>query len=161
MKTLTSSRTIIINIISCLFILLWVYAAVSKLIDREMFRLQIGQSPLLTSIATPVSYLVPSIEIVVTLALLFDRTRTAGLYASFALMALFTLYIIAVTQFSDSIPCSCGGILEKMNWNQHLVFNLILTIMAAAGVLLSPENISLQRTGETENLYKRVGDIHH
>jgi hypothetical protein len=51
-------------------------------------------------------------------------------------MSMFSAYIIAITQFSDYIPCSCGGILQKMSWNQHLVFNFLFVSLAAAGILL-------------------------
>jgi hypothetical protein len=54
-------------------------------------------------------------------------------------MVMFTTYIIAITQFSDYIPCSCGGILQKMNWNQHLVFNIVFTGFSLAGILLEKQ----------------------
>jgi len=53
------------------------------------------------------------------------------LYASYFLMAMFSAYIVAITRFSEYIPCSCGGVLERMNWNQHLVFNLLVVLLTA------------------------------
>ncbi|MEJ0031509.1 MAG: MauE/DoxX family redox-associated membrane protein [Bacteroidota bacterium] len=39
-------------------------------------------------------------------------------------MVMFTAYIVVITRFSEYTPCSCGGVLEKMSWDQHLVFNI-------------------------------------
>jgi uncharacterized membrane protein YphA (DoxX/SURF4 family) len=126
----------IIDIISALLILLFVYAAVSKLLDYQKFRVQLGQSPLLTSFASWMAWLVPAIEIIVSLLLVFSNTRLFALYASFTLMVMFSGYIIAITRFSDYIPCSCGGVLQKMSWNQHLVFNIIFVLIALTGILI-------------------------
>src|SRR6266478_713273 len=113
-------KTILIEIISGLFILLFVYAAASKLIDYQNFRIQLGQSPLLTAFAGWVSWVIPFLEIIISIMLAFPKSRLFGLYASFSLMVMFTAYIIAITKFSDYVPCSCGGVLQNMSWSQHL-----------------------------------------
>ena len=129
-------RSTIVEIICYLFILLFVYAAVSKIIDYKNFRVQIGKSPLLTFFPDLVAIVVPTIELIIALALASVRARLVGLYASFSLMILFTAYIAAITNFSDYIPCSCGGVLQHMTWNQHLIFNIFFVVMGAVGVLL-------------------------
>ncbi len=128
-------QSILIEIISTLLILLFVYAAVSKLLDYQKFQVQLGQSPLLTAFAGWVAWIIPTIEVVISVLLAIRRSRLAGLYASFSLMVMFTAYIIAITRFSDYIPCSCGGILQKMTWNQHLIFNIGFTALALIGIL--------------------------
>jgi len=35
----------------------------------------------------------------------------------------------------DRIPCSCGGIIAKLSWGQHLVFNLIFLGLALIGFM--------------------------
>ncbi len=124
----------ITDIIACLFILLFIYAALSKLLDYQKFQVQVGQSPLLTPFRGLVVWAIPAIEILIAGLLAFQRTRLAGLYASHGLMALFTAYIFAITRFSDYIPCSCGGILQKMSWNQHLIFNLCFVVLGLTGI---------------------------
>jgi len=147
MKTLTATptrklainkREIAIQTISCLLVLLFVYAAGSKLMDYTKFRVEIGKSPLLTAFAAPVAIAVPIIELVIALLLSFTRTRLLGLYASFTLMVLFTAYIFYILRFSPYIPCSCGGVLQKLNWTTHLWFNLFFVFLAALGVLIFP-----------------------
>lgn len=136
MKLPTLTKSIILNSICLLYVVLFVYAAVSKLLDFENFQVQLGQSPLLSAFAGWVSWGVPITEILIAIAMLFPRYRLAGLFAAFNLMVLFTIYIIIILNFSPFIPCSCGGILEKMSWTQHLVFNTVFVLLAAAGILL-------------------------
>ncbi len=146
-------KTVLIEIISALFILLFVYAAASKLIDYQKFRIQLGQSPLLTAFAGRVSWIIPSLETIISIMLAFPRFRLFGLYASFSLMVMFTAYIIAITKFSDYVPCSCGGVLQNMSWNQHLVFNIAFVVLALIGIIIH----SKQPSEELASLKKGIG----
>jgi uncharacterized membrane protein YphA (DoxX/SURF4 family) len=130
------ARRISIETISALFILLFVYASASKLIDYEKFTIQIGQSPLLTGFGSTIPWLVIVLELVMSLALAIPRLRLAALFGSFSLMVMFTAYIIAVLYYSPYVPCSCGGVLEKMGWKEHLIFNFAFMVLAVAGILL-------------------------
>lgn len=130
------TKGILVDIICYLFVLLFLYAATSKLMDYDKFQLQIGKSPIITDFASVLVWLVPGLEIVISVMLLIERTRMLGLFAAFTLMLLFTFYIYAILHFSDSIPCSCGGVLEKMSWNQHLIFNIAFVLLGLAGILL-------------------------
>lgn len=129
-------KEILLTVISFLFILLFIYTATSKLIDYEKFRTQLGQSPLLTLFSEYITWIIPAIEIIISLMLVTQKWRLAGLYASFGLMMMFSAYIIAITRFSEYIPCSCGGILEKMSWDMHLLFNLAFVLLAFIGILV-------------------------
>ena len=128
--------------VASLFVLLFLYAAVSKIIDFQKFRIQLAQSPLLTVYAAWFAWFVPALEIGISIILLSNRWRLIGLYSSFSLMVMFTAYIIAIMQFSEYIPCSCGGILQHMRWKGHLIFNIVFTLLAVTGVLLSPSQIN-------------------
>jgi uncharacterized membrane protein YphA (DoxX/SURF4 family) len=125
---------VLANIICFCFIFLFVYAAMSKLIDYQKFRVQVGQSPLLSPFANWVAWFIPLIEIVISAMLAIQKFRNWGLYAAFTLMVLFSAYIFSITHYSDYVPCSCGGILEHMNWNQHFVFNLFFVVLAVIGI---------------------------
>lgn len=123
---------------SCiLFILLFVYAALSKVLDYETFSLQLAQSPLLSAYAEIIALSVPSLEVIIALLLVIPRFRILGLYAAFTLMVMFTAYIYIILNFSDFVPCSCGGVLEKLSWTQHLIFNVALIILAGVAVLVA------------------------
>lgn len=140
MKLGEKTKTIIIEGICLLFVLLFIYAAVSKLLDFENFRIQLGQSPLLSAFAGIVAWLVPALEIGIALMLVIPKFRMMGLYASFTLMVMFTAYIFIILNFSSFIPCSCGGVLEKMGWTEHLVFNIGFFLLSGVGLLLSSVN---------------------
>jgi uncharacterized membrane protein YphA (DoxX/SURF4 family) len=132
----------IVEIICIAFALLFIYTAVSKLLDFEKFRAVIGQSPLITGFAAPLSILVPVSEIVIGAMVLIPRYRTKGLYASFAMMMMFTAYIIVLVTLSDQVPCSCGGVIAKMTWDQHLYFNIFFMILALVGMLLQSKMVN-------------------
>lgn len=121
---------------SYFFILLFCYASISKIMDFDNFQFQIGQSPLLSSFATVISYGILAVELMVSILLIFESTRRAGLYLSFTLMVIFSLYIYIILNYSDFIPCSCGGILEKMGWRTHLAFNLVTVALSATAILI-------------------------
>src|SRR5690606_37522243 len=101
------------------------------------FQVQLGQSPLLSVYAGWVSWLVPLSEILIAILLLFRATRLPGLVAAFTLMVTFTAYIYIILNFSSFVPCSCGGILEKLGWTEHLIFNIFFVIIALIGIILS------------------------
>lgn len=129
-------KTFIIEIICFLFILLFTYAGLMKLMDVQKFTVQIGQSPLLTDFAGVVAWGIPITELLIAGLLAIPRLRLAGLHASFSLMVMFTAYIIAILQFSENIPCSCGGVLEAMGWTEHLIFNIGFVMLAMTGIVL-------------------------
>ncbi len=121
--------------------MLFCYASISKLMDFENFQVQIAQSPLLSAYAGFVSYSTVISEIIIVLLLLIPKSRLVGLYASLGIMSAFTVYIYLILNYSDFVPCSCGGILEKMGWNDHLIFNIGCIVLALAGtIILQKEN---------------------
>lgn len=143
-------------IISFLTALLFIYAASSKLIDFENFRIQLGQSPLLSAFAGWVAILVPVIEILIAMVLFTPKFRFFGLLSAFALLIMFTIYIYIILNFSAYIPCSCGGILEKMTWNQHLIFNLIFVAILAVAVIYEPIKHTNRLISPTVNITRKI-----
>ncbi|MBW8523819.1 tellurium resistance protein TerC [Chryseobacterium chendengshani] len=115
--------------VSYFFVLLFCYAAISKMLDFENFQVQIGQSPMLSAYAGFVSYAVIVVEMIVVILLIIKKTQRIALYASTALMTAFTTYIIIILTYSDFVPCSCGGILEDLNWTEHLIFNIACIVI--------------------------------
>ncbi|MBO9584412.1 MAG: hypothetical protein J7574_09665 [Flavobacterium sp.] len=135
MKT-SISKNIIADIICLLYILLFVYAAISKLLDFENFRIQLGQSPLLSAFAGYIAWMVPILELFIVLLIVSKRWKIMGLFGALCLMVMFTAYIFIILNYSPFVPCSCGGILQKMGWGEHLIFNCVFIMLAAAGILI-------------------------
>lgn len=124
------------EVISSLLIMLFIYTALSKLSAYDNFTAQLSKSPFITSYSNSIAWSIPAVEILISLLLVTKRTRLIGLYASFFLMSLFTAYLIIMLNFSYYIPCSCGGVLQYLSWNAHIVFNAFFIIIAGAGVIL-------------------------
>jgi len=137
MKSFKSISTFIILIICSLFSGLFIYAATSKILDFENFEVQLGQSPLISAYSEFISWTVIMVEILLALLLMVSRLRTLGLVLSLGLMTMFSVYIYLILNFSSFIPCSCGGILEKMSWNSHLIFNIFFIALACLGVFVN------------------------
>jgi uncharacterized membrane protein YphA (DoxX/SURF4 family) len=121
-------------IASHLLVLLFVYAAVSKLLDFEGFKTELAQSPLLSAYAGLMAPAVIIAELLFTLLLCINITRLIGLYLSFFLMIAFTVYIFLILNYSDFVPCSCGGIIEKLGWTEHMIFNMCFALLALAAI---------------------------
>ncbi|MFH6991864.1 MauE/DoxX family redox-associated membrane protein [Flavobacterium sp. FlaQc-48] len=143
-------KTFIVEVICLLYILLFVYAAVSKLLDFENFKIQMGQSPILSSFAGWMVIFIPLLEFGIAILLIFRGLKFWGLLLSFLLMFLFSLYIYIMLNYSSYIPCSCGGILEKMTWKQHLAFNIFFTVLALIAFILHPYG------SKTNNRYMQI-----
>jgi uncharacterized membrane protein YphA (DoxX/SURF4 family) len=132
MKTST-----IIEIIAWLFVSLFLYTGISKLMEYAVFKEQLSESPILAPIAEVVAWGLPLTEFVVSLLLFFPRYRLSGLYAALGLMVSFTCYVIAILAFSSKLPCSCGGVLEQLSWEGHIVFNSVFITFASIAIILS------------------------
>ena len=129
-------KTLIIDLICGAFILLFVYAATSKLMDMHKFAAQIGQSPIFTSVSHLVAWMVIVMEFGASMLLAWPRHRIIGLHASLFLMTIFTTYILVILSFSENIPCSGGGVLQRLGWGEHLAFNIFFVALAIAGIVL-------------------------
>jgi hypothetical protein len=133
-----------------LLILLFAYAAANKLMIYNKFAVQIAQSPILAGVSPYLAWLIPAVELIVCILLIWPTWRLFGFYAATILMAVFTLYIAAILTLSPHVPCSCGGILSQMGWKSHLVFNIVFTGIALAG-LLSEKQLKKNSDGNIGN----------
>lgn len=142
----TKYKHILIITISYLYVFLFIYTAFNKLIDFQTFKSQLGQSPLLSAFAEWITYGIPILEIAISCFLLFSRFKYEALLAAYSLMIMFTTYIFIILNYSSFIPCSCGGIISEMNWTQHLIFNMIMLLIAVIALLLvASENLSTRK----------------
>jgi hypothetical protein len=142
LKRITMNTRKLSELISFIFIILFVYAATSKLLDIQKFYIQLQRSSILSRYVIIIVWFIPALELAISVLLAIRRFRKIALYASYTLMLLFTEYIIAITHFTPNVPCSCGGILQNLSWDQHLIFNIAFILLGLFGILLPAEKLA-------------------
>lgn len=130
----------LIECISALLILLFVYTATSKLLDHNSFVFSLSQSPLLEQYSIALSWIIPFIEIIISSFLFIPRLRKTGLFFSVLLMTAFTIYVGFMIVFTPRLPCSCGGVIKSLTWKEHLLLNISFVVMAFFGWLMIKKN---------------------
>lgn len=126
----------LVTVISSLFILLFVYTALSKWLDFDSFKDVLAHSPLIGSLSFLIACLLPVLEIWVATLLFFPSLRRVGLYASLILLIVFTGYLVYMLLYAPELPCSCGGVLRYLSWRSHVLFNICWIMMAIIAIKL-------------------------
>ncbi|UOE52563.1 hypothetical protein MTO98_15915 [Mucilaginibacter sp. SMC90] len=125
------------DLISFLLILMFSYAAISKLSDIDTYKLEMIRQPFPGWSINTLIIIIPLAELTTVISLLFKITRTFGYYSATVLMLIFTGYVgLAMTGAFGKVPCSCGGIISKLNWQQHFIFNLLFLSVSIYGLLI-------------------------
>lgn len=141
-------RTTIIESITILNLILFLYTGIAKIMDYSLVREELAQSSVLAPVSNLVAFLLPVIEILVVLMLMVPRWRLKGYYLTLALMILFTGYVTILLTSGKDLPCSCGGIIQQLSWPQHLIFNsafILADIWAIRLLLKQKKEISEER----------------
>lgn len=131
------TRTLFFNAVCLLFITMFVYAAVSKWMDFNVFVSQMHKQPFPPQFLPLLVWGIPLTELSVSFLLMLERTRFAGLKIATGMMVLFTGYIVLIElRYFGEIPCSCGGAIVQFTWVQHLYFNLFFLSIGVIAILL-------------------------
>ena len=141
-------RGAIVEIISALFILLFLYTALSKSFEINSTTAVLEKTPRFSKNPQGIAWTVVVLEYLAAIALFMPRTRKLGLYTSLGLMTAFTGYIAYMMAFVPNLPCSCGGVISKMTWGQHLIFNMLFILLAIIGLLLSRRQSKIEVNSE-------------
>lgn len=129
-------KAIILEVICYAFILLFTYAALSKLFMFRLNLFDLGRSPLIGDFAPFLSVFLPVSELAISAMLFFPKTRKWGLYGATGLMFAFTAYVLVLFRTQESLPCTCGGLIRELDWHGHLALNIGYTIAGAVGIWL-------------------------
>ncbi|WP_186758552.1 MauE/DoxX family redox-associated membrane protein [Echinicola salinicaeni] len=124
------------HIINIIFILLWTYTGLEKLINWEATYKAFHNQPFPPELTEILAYSIPVTELLLVLILLIPQSRKLGLLLSTLLMTVFTTYIglVWVGAF-PRIPCTCAGFIESMSWEGHLIFNGLFIALGIIGVM--------------------------
>ncbi|WP_158622550.1 MauE/DoxX family redox-associated membrane protein [Pedobacter sp. KBW06] len=133
--------SVLIYTIIALFIALWIYAAVPKLRNIKYFK-EVLKSQAIPKWSVPwLSWMLPVVELGTVVLLIIPETRLRGMYISLLMMTVFTVYVSGIIyQVYDIYPCPCGGVFSRIGWKKHFKVNLLLTLIAAVGVVLMEMN---------------------
>jgi putative oxidoreductase len=114
-----------------LLILLFSYASMSKLLEPDKFIFQMRLSPLsVMQWAAPLlRWIIPLSEAAIVISLFARKTRIVGFLSSLFLLSVFEIYITAMLISGLDLPCTCGGIISKLSWKNHLWFNGFFIVM--------------------------------
>lgn len=129
-------KTLLVDIITYFFILLFVYTGVAKLMEVHLFKEQLVSSPFLGSLAGVITWALPIGELLLAIALFIPKWRLKALYVTLSLMSFFTIYVIVIFFMDDHLSCSCGGIIEELSPRQHILFNSACVILAAVAIAI-------------------------
>jgi len=126
----------ILSILSACLILLFVYTAVNKMFSIPSLKIVLRDYPFIGGMAPLMSWLLPVVELIVAGLLFLPFSRIIGFYAALVLMIAFTLYVTYMVFFTSHHFCTCGGILQKLSWPEHLIFNLFFLLLSITGIRL-------------------------
>jgi hypothetical protein len=121
-----------------LFILLFIYAGVRKLVDLKMFVKEVwGFSLFGTKAAVKWEFIILSVvELLIALLLAIPRTRQIGLYATFFIMVVINACFFYMLEFAKIIPMFYGGILPAASFDFTLYFNVLMLFLSLAALLI-------------------------
>ncbi|WP_430981144.1 MauE/DoxX family redox-associated membrane protein [Sphingobacterium faecium] len=138
---LSKNKNIILGTFHYLIFTLLLYSAVSKIAGYDLFVNNLDKSPFFKGINTNlIAVGVISLEILIPVLFFFNKTTKVAYLLSFFLFFLFTGYIIMMFLFSPYLPCSCGGLIEKLSWKQHIYFNIVFIIFSAVLYLIEKKD---------------------
>jgi len=119
-------KHLLYEIPAAILMFLYLYASFSKYFDLQEFRHAMRMQPFPPFLRTAMFWGLPPVEIVTSVLLVISRTRKFAYSLSMGLLIAFTLYIgIILLDFFPHVPCTCGGLISKLTWKQHLIFNII------------------------------------
>ena len=97
----------VLDILSFLFVFLFIYTGVSKLLlEHDVFYQALIKSPLLQPFATFLSWFIPLAELAIAVGILIPRTQRMALYGFLVMMGMFTIYIAFMLYFRSERPCT-------------------------------------------------------
>ncbi|MEO8582874.1 MAG: MauE/DoxX family redox-associated membrane protein [Flavitalea sp.] len=129
-----AAKKIFTEISIAMLIMMFTYAAASKLFIYDEYRFELLGHVLIKNYTGIIAWALPVSELFIVLVLLFESTRKIGLYASVGILTFFTAYIIYMFTFYPSTPCSCGGVISALSWKEHLLFNLFFIGLALTAI---------------------------
>jgi len=130
------AKDLIVFFICLICIFLFLSSAYDKLVEQSKFVQGLSRVAYIGGYAKLIGWLVPSVEIIISLLLMNPKTYRLGLYGFIVTMLVFTGYISSMLLWAEKLPCHCNLIIEKLTWGQHIWFNLAFVAMSGYALTL-------------------------
>lgn len=142
-------KDILKEICAALIVILFVYTALSKFLDMNRFisTMSVSPFPFMKFFAPFLGWLIPIMETVLAFFMITSKYQRIGFIGSAILLFLFEIYIGSLLASGLHLPCSCGGVISKLSWKQHLIFNLFFIVISI--IPLYFESYKNRRIGNT------------
>lgn len=132
-------KRFIFDTIAFLYLLCYLYPAVTKLRNIPKFRGQINNQPFDDQFTPYMVVALPTVLISISamlfIAILTGKLRKPAILSATTLMALFTIYVALVYMKTfEHMPCSCAGIIESITWGEQLVLNIVFLFMGSVAL---------------------------
>ncbi|GAB3665208.1 hypothetical protein GCM10028791_40930 [Echinicola sediminis] len=133
---MTQIKINIREVAAYLLAFLFAYTAVSKWYDWKATKWSLYNQVFPEWLSVLILYSLSPIELALAWFLTGKRTRRPALWISLGLLLVFTTYIgLVLLGIFDRVPCSCGGVLSSLDWEEHLMFNLVFIVINVIGIL--------------------------
>lgn len=127
----------IVDILAGSIVFLFMYTALSKLLDLNLFIGQINNQPFPNWMTPYIATLVLLVEVSIVVFLIWQKMKKTGFILSIITMSIFSIYtILVLLKVFDRVPCSCGGVIKQLSWPQHMFFNLAYLLISIVGLVL-------------------------
>lgn len=111
-----------------LLIMFFSYTFINKALDIDGFKMNIAKTSLFRGVMVDIiAYFALTIEGICIILLLFREKL--GLIFSWFMMLCFTCYICILSFFSLYEVCGCGGILNGLSFQWHLLINCLVIMV--------------------------------
>ena len=86
--------------------------------------------------AVLLSWLIPSANLFTALLLIVPKSYRIGFIGALIMLVCYTAYLTIMLITQHDLPCSCGGLIKSLTWNEQVMFNLLLIALALTGLWL-------------------------
>ena len=143
-------RQTIIEIISSIFLLVFVYICSNNLLHYNSFKSVLGGAPPFIGHAGVAALAIPITAGLVSILLFIPHTRLWGMYGAFALTLLCTFYLAWITWFTPNL-CPCDGLLKRnLGFSDKMIVLmwLLATGLAMTGIVLQRRHLRMEMSHE-------------
>jgi hypothetical protein len=128
-------KQLLSDLIALMFIILFVYAGWTKLLDHRIFHNQLATFDYINSFAGFLAWAVPLIHLGLALLFIWPSMRLWALGGTFVLLLTYSVYIILILYRGVNVPCACSGLFKFTSWIEQLVMNSVFLLGASIGII--------------------------